>query len=155
MKCSNGSPIISISPAELLYGIDEFILRAEILLPTKTEDEAPATAGVIPALICLRCGKAIVLSGELDGELWLIHKDEEGVDLDDPMIATLLRRIRRQHPEWLVKTSCAYCHDEIVPPHDHRCPHQKKSPRATRYQPGRLKAPGARRVIGATKFGMT
>jgi hypothetical protein len=118
MKCRGGP--LSTWRELLMFEIDRFILQAEILIPEDAEEDRMAL-GAIPALR-LPSGNAIMLSRGEDGPIWLISETTEGVDLEDPLIKAVLSRIREKHPDWPIKTSCTYCHDEIVLPSVHVCP---------------------------------
>ena len=118
MECGRPTPTWR---EQLMFQIDRFILQAEVLIPSDPEEDRMAL-GAIPALR-LPSGNVIMLSRGEDGAIWLVSKDQAGVDLEDDMIKTVLKRLEQKHPNWLLKTSCAYCNEEIVLPtvHGYSC----------------------------------
>jgi hypothetical protein len=97
--------------------VDRFIEELEILTVQGGEDE---TWGAIPVLVCPWCKGGI--SGDMDGEYLWIHDGGQGVDLHDPFIMLVVKRIRELRPDWKLRSSCKACNEELTFLEQHSCP---------------------------------
>ncbi len=96
--------------------VDRFIVSLEVLIVPAGEDE---TWGEGPLQYCPWCLNWI--RGDMDGEYLWIHDGEQGVDLDDPFVTLLVKRIREIHPDWKLRSSCKRCNEELTFLEEHSC----------------------------------
>jgi hypothetical protein len=95
--------------------VDHFIEELEILI-VQGEGE---TWGVIPGLRCPWCAGGIY--GDMDAEYLWIHDGDQGIDLRDPFIMLVVKRIRELHPDWKLRSSCKACNGELTFLGQHSC----------------------------------